>query len=64
MSETAKKVYKYSNRLSVHGIKPAIIKKIQNQAEATGGSKSSIVAAALELYFKNNPMRVESKHAY
>jgi hypothetical protein len=63
MSETAKKIYRYNNRITAT-LKPAVIKKVKAQAETTGESESQIVAAALDLYLNNNPMRRVSKHSY
>lgn len=63
MSETAKKIYRYSNRITAT-LKPGLIKKVKDQAETTGESESRIVAEALNLYFnKNTPARA-SKHSY
>lgn len=67
MSETARKVYKYNNRISAYGIKSGILKKLEEQTTTTGESKSQIVADALELYFKNKNTGTSgrcSKHSY
>jgi hypothetical protein len=63
MSTTAKKIYRYNNRVNAT-LKQCDIKKIQLLAIATGESRSEIVAEAVSFYFKNKPMNNQSKNSY
>jgi len=50
MNETAKKVYKYDNRVQAV-VKPFVITAIKVEAKQTGESESSIAARILENHY-------------
>lgn len=58
-----KKKYSYPNRI-LATVKPAIKNRVKAQAETTGDSESSIVAAALDLYFNIGVLKRVSKNSY
>jgi hypothetical protein len=66
MSDQAKKVYKYSNKLKTV-LPPKSLNNVLNEHDQTGETKSKIIAQAVDFYFANRhrqPFSTPSKNTY
>lgn len=63
VANTAKKVYKYDNRVQAT-LSPGAKAKIEKMANDTGSSESSIVANAVDFYLKSMGSKNLSNNSY
>lgn len=64
MSEQAKKVYRYNNKVKT-ALKPKALAQVVAEHQTTGDTKSRIIATAVEFYFNHrNAFSSQSKNTY